>query len=96
MGSPNKAFQPFDHTERKIVCIFLPGDEAGMLDFMVWPWFERLPLVYKLSVDAHPNLTNWINLMQNEPAVKETALSTENHLKFYEGYRNGQADYDFI
>ncbi|XP_028411102.1 glutathione S-transferase omega-1-like [Dendronephthya gigantea] len=75
---------------------FFGGDEAGMLDFMVWPWFERLPLFYTLSVDTHPNLTNWVNLMQNEPAVKETALSTENHLKFYEGYKNGQPDYDFL
>jgi glutathione S-transferase len=66
-----------------------------MLDFMVWPWFERLPVVYPLSADVHPNLTNWFNLMHKEPAVKETAFSKEIHLKFYEGYLNAKPVYDF-
>ena len=66
-----------------------------MLDFMVWPWFERLPLVYTLSAEVHPNLANWFNLMLQEPAIKETACSKETHLKFYEGYLNSKPVYDF-
>ena len=67
-----------------------------MLDYMVWPWFERLPLMHTLSADVHPNLTSWFNLMQNDSAVKETVISEENHAKFYEGYKNGHADYDIV
>jgi glutathione S-transferase len=74
----------------------MTGDEAGMLDYMIWPWFERLPTMYTLSADTYPNLTDWFNRMQHEPAVKETLISKENHLKFYHGYRTGQVDYDFI
>lgn len=82
---------------RQSNCIrdFLSGNEAGMLDFMVWPWFERLPMVYSLSAELHPNLANWLNLMHQEPAIKETARSKEDHLKFYEGYLNSKPVYDF-
>ena len=76
--------------------IFNPGGEAGMIDYMIWPWFERLPMLHTLSADAHPNLTNWFNLMQNDPAIKEIMISKENYLKFYEGYKSGKTDYDFI
>ena len=63
---------------------------------MIWPWFERLPIMHTLSADAHPNLTNWFNLMKDDLAVKEIEISLENYLKFYEGYRNDYLDYDFI
>ena len=75
---------------------YFAGSEAGMLDYMMWPWFERLPMILTLSADVHPNLTNWYNLMQNDPAVKETMISKENYLKFYDGYKKGQVDYDFV
>ena len=74
---------------------YFGGNEVGMLDFMLWPWIERLPTVCPLSAEVHPNLTNWFNLMQLDPAVKETAFSKEMHLKFYEGYLNAKPVYDF-
>ncbi|XP_028413579.1 glutathione S-transferase omega-1-like [Dendronephthya gigantea] len=73
---------------------YFGGNQAGMLDFMVWPWFERLPTIYSLSADAYPCLANWFNLMQNEPGIKETAFSKEKHLKFYEGYLTGKLEYE--
>lgn len=72
------------------------GDEAGMIDFMLWPWFERLPIWYPLSADVHPNLTNWVNLMKDETAVKERALPLDKYRQFYEGYIKGHLDYDMV
>jgi hypothetical protein len=63
---------------------------------MMWPWFERLPMMHALSADVHPNLTSWVNLMLNDAAVKETLISKENYLKFYDGYKKGQVDYDIV
>lgn len=71
------------------------GNQVGMADYMIWPWFERTPAVYSLSADQHPNLSNWFNLMKNDTAVKATQHSTETHSKFYEGYLSGKAQYDF-
>ena len=75
---------------------FCTGDKVGMVDYMVWPWFERLPVMYTLSADLHPNLTNWCKLMYDDPAVKETSSSKELYMKFFDAYLGpGKTLFDF-
>ena len=67
-----------------------------MVDYMIWPFFERLPMVYELSSEMHPHLVNWYNKMTNVPSVKKIALPVEVYKKFYEAYNKGQANYDIV
>jgi len=38
-------------TNQQFVCI---GQAPGMLDYMMWPWIERLPVIHKLYGNKFP------------------------------------------
>uniref|UniRef100_A0A1B6KGV6 Glutathione transferase n=1 Tax=Graphocephala atropunctata TaxID=36148 RepID=A0A1B6KGV6_9HEMI len=68
---------------------YFAGQEPGMLDYMIWPWFERLAaleLIYGeqfcLSQDKLKSLTTWTNAMKEDKAVKEYYLQPEVHAKY--------------
>ena len=73
----------------------LSGDQPSMIDYMLWPFFERLPMLYDLSAEIHPNLSNWCNKMHCIPAVKKESLPADVYKRFYDGYFKGHAEYDF-
>ncbi|XP_029962779.1 glutathione S-transferase omega-1-like [Salarias fasciatus] len=75
---------------------FFGGDSITMIDYMMWPWFERLEVFdVKQCVDNAPELKKWTERMLEDPAVKATAHSLENHKIFYKSYAAGTPDYDF-
>ncbi|XP_021964953.1 pyrimidodiazepine synthase [Folsomia candida] len=102
-----KGLSPFEKELEKRGTTFFGGNDApGMLDYMIWPWIERVP-VMKLSTDPdifdfetakkdNPNLESWRNAMKEDDAVKQYYLSAENHLKFIKSFLVGKADYDFL
>lgn len=71
------------------------GDQLAMIDFMLWPWFERFSLISQkvptltLSDNSNPKLYAWIKVMMQQPAVKETYFDPETHSKFYQLYLEG-------
>lgn len=85
---------------------FFGGDnEPGMLDYMIWPWFERFPTLkvlfpnlydYENGKQEHPRLESWRKAMKEDPAVKEYYLSTEVHIKFVQSYMEGSPNYDIL
>ena len=64
-----------------------------MVDYHLWPWFERLAAKPELLA-PYPKLKGWVSEMQKLPAVQATCFSPELHLKFIESYLNGSPDYD--
>merc|ERR1711973_924762 len=77
------------------------GDKPGMLDFMIWPWMERLPafpIITKGLIsnpcEKFPKLTEWWADMEKDEAVQESFLAPEIHAKFVHGYFMGSPDYD--
>ena len=80
--------------EKHDAYISVVGDRPAMVDYMIWPFFERLPVVYEISAELHPKLTTWCNKMRDLPAVKKLAISNESFKKFYAGYATGNVDYD--
>lgn len=50
-GSPDdlvelsKALDAFEVELKKRNSVFFGGNDAGMLDYMIWPWIERIPLL---------------------------------------------------
>ncbi|KAG7163320.1 pyrimidodiazepine synthase-like [Homarus americanus] len=80
---------------------FYAGDKPGMLDYMIWPWAERLPVAQELigdadllSQDRFPKMLSWMSIMKEDPAVKTTYISPEGHLKYLKTRDGGCPDYD--
>jgi len=80
---------------------FYGGEEPGMLDYMIWPWMERLPAfpivtngLVNNPCDTFPNLAKWWTSMEKDDAVQESFLTPEIHAKFVHGYFAGNPEYD--
>ncbi len=79
---------------------FFKGTKEGMVDYMIWPWFERFPVLkdfgnFEFDCKKFPKLAAWIERMKQLPAVQEVIIKPETYLKFFQGYLAGSVDYDF-
>ncbi|XP_068696183.1 glutathione S-transferase omega-1-like [Montipora foliosa] len=72
------------------------GDEPGMGDYLIWPWFERLQAMQPDTLSQYPATQAWCSAMMELPAVKDCKHSKENHLKFWEKYGAGDPDSQLI
>lgn len=47
-----KGLKPFEDELKRRATVFFGGSEKpGMLDYMIWPWFERIPAIKKKMPD---------------------------------------------
>nr|AYN44538.1 glutathione S-transferase O1 [Brachionus koreanus] len=88
-----------EYYEKKFENNYLGGDKPAFVDYMVWPWIERLEfLKQKKNLDLNetrfPKLLAYIERMKQVPAVKETILSVEVYDKFFKSYSGDEPDYD--
>ncbi|XP_034754492.1 glutathione S-transferase omega-1-like [Etheostoma cragini] len=75
---------------------FFGGDSITMIDYMMWPWFERLDVFeLKHCLDSTPELKKWTERMLDDMAVKATMHSVDNHKAFYKAYVEGKPNYDY-
>uniref|UniRef100_H3D718 Glutathione S-transferase omega n=2 Tax=Tetraodon nigroviridis TaxID=99883 RepID=H3D718_TETNG len=75
---------------------YFGGDSITMIDYMMWPWFERMEVFgLKCCLDNAPELTKWTERMREDPAVKATSHSPDTHRAFYKTYTDGKPDYDY-
>ncbi|XP_009067835.1 PREDICTED: glutathione S-transferase omega-1 isoform X2 [Acanthisitta chloris] len=67
--------------------VFYGGNSISMLDYMIWPWFERLePFQVKDALNHAPKLQRWMKAMKEDPAVKATMTDPQiykNYLQLY-------------
>lgn len=80
---------------------FFAGAQPGMIDYMLWPWFERLPLLndagYCFNCDGRfPRLASWIQAMEANEHVQRIKVPIESTKKFMDGFRQGKPDYDLV
>jgi len=81
---------------------FFGGSKPGMVDWMVWPWYERfaclLDLDSSFSFPTGTTLDAWIKSMWNTEPVKRYGLSKELHAEFYAEYRKPEknCNYDLL
>lgn len=75
---------------------FFGGDSITMIDYMMWPWFERLE-VFELNhcLDSTPELKKWTEGMLEDPAVKATIHSADTYKGYYKSYTDGKPDFDY-
>ena len=71
-----------------------------MVDFHIWPWFERMELMRDLAgvnpwpQNRYPKLNAWVKIMKQLPAVRATYLEPALHARFFSSFAAGLPDYD--
>ncbi|KAK9499519.1 hypothetical protein O3M35_002542 [Rhynocoris fuscipes] len=82
---------------------FFSGDMPGMVDYMIWPWCERLEMIrllggdqFKVPKDRFQRMWDWSKAMLEDEAVKKHYATPEQHTKYFQSYRAGAPDFDNI
>jgi len=90
---------------RRQTTFFGGSDSPGWLDYMIWPWMERIniyPMVFKDELKlAYPSskfplLNAWMDKMKEDPAVLEYILDDETHATFVRTIVSGAPNYDLL
>ncbi|CAB1312667.1 unnamed protein product [Coregonus sp. 'balchen'] len=75
---------------------FFGGNAITMIDYMMWPWFERLEIFeLKHCLVSTPELKKWTEHMSDDQTVKATMFPTETYKAFYKTYVDGKPNYDY-
>ncbi|KAM8859668.1 glutathione S-transferase omega-1-like [Spinachia spinachia] len=75
---------------------FFGGDSVTMIDYMMWPWFERLECFeLKRCLDSTPELKKWTARMLDDAAVKATMHSQDTFKAFYASRVEGKPNFDY-
>ncbi|XP_074089872.1 glutathione S-transferase omega-1-like [Macrotis lagotis] len=72
---------------------FFGGNSISMIDYLMWPWFERLePYEIADCVDHTPALKQWVTTMQKDPTVKELLIDVKTYKGFFDLYFKNNPD----
>jgi len=87
--------------EKLLQGAYFAGANPGYVDYMVWPWVERLSAAEILSEshlsitsDKYPKLAAYIDHMRSLPEIKAFLLSGSTHVKFIKSRLEGKVNYD--
>ncbi|KAH8286483.1 hypothetical protein KR054_009853, partial [Drosophila jambulina] len=80
---------------------YFAGQTIGIVDYMIWPWFERFPSMkinteqkYELDANRFAKLLKWRDLVAQDEAVRKTALDVQLHAEFQKSKTLGKPQYD--
>jgi glutathione S-transferase len=81
---------------------FFGGKNPGMVDYMIWPWFERLDAINPYShgtfvipfESKFPTLAKWKSLMIADKAVAPYYITPEKHAEHFTKRKAGLPAYD--
>jgi len=94
-----------EHRLTKLKTKFFHGDShPGMLDYFLWPWFERIDaysLVFPgegLDYPSHRfrHITAWMDRMKEERSVAPYLIDRDTHAAFVASMQSGNPDYDMM
>ncbi|KAG8435306.1 hypothetical protein GDO86_013312 [Hymenochirus boettgeri] len=83
----------FDEVLAKKKSPFFGGNEVSMIDYMMWPFFERFSVFEVmdcLNKTLHVNM--WYELMMQDPAVQAECTHPEVLLGFFKLYTQGNPE----
>ncbi|XP_019615075.1 PREDICTED: glutathione S-transferase omega-1-like [Branchiostoma belcheri] len=88
-----------EYIESALTQPFFSGDDVGALDYNLWPWFERVPMLkaragVQMSAEKLPKLTAWMERMSDLPEVKACSFSPEIHDRYGKTLLAGRSEYD--
>ncbi|XP_032168802.1 glutathione S-transferase omega-1 [Mustela erminea] len=66
---------------------FFGGNSLSMIDYLIWPWFERMEILeLNDCVDHTPKLKLWMAAMRKDPAVSALFVEPKVHRGFLNLY----------
>ncbi|XP_073402608.1 glutathione S-transferase omega-1-like isoform X2 [Dendrobates tinctorius] len=72
---------------------YFGGESVSMIDYMIWPWFERFIIFDVLEfLEKTPRVNAWYELMLQDQAVKDTFTEPEVLIGFYKLYSQNNLD----
>ncbi|XP_008843928.1 glutathione S-transferase omega-1 [Nannospalax galili] len=73
-----KEFSKLEEVLTKKKTTFFGGNTLSMIDYLMWPWFQRLELLELTEYITHtPKLKLWVAAMQKDPAVSALLLDAK-------------------
>ena len=72
------------------------GGNPSMADYLMWPWMERLYMLYTGNLSKFPVLSAWCAVMSDLPAIKDDSYPAEWHKEFFESYCTGNPESQLI
>lgn len=96
----------FENELRRRGTLFFCGNDApGMLDYMFWPWMERIPTLkilypklydFDAARERNNALEKWRQAMKNDAAVKAYFITPEQHVQFVKSHLDGTPNYEIL
>jgi len=92
-------------SERGKEGFFSGNNVPGFLDYMIWPWFERLDAFgesynkepgLQYPREKFPVLSGWMERMMEDKAVKDYHLDTATHAQFLASMGSGSPNYNLL
>jgi len=86
--------------EEELCGTYFGGTGPSMLDYEIWPFFERFPMLTKLHgvdplpEDKFPKLSKWVEAMMQLPAVKQLYHDPDRYVAWSKSRDDGNPDYD--
>ncbi|KAM4852435.1 glutathione S-transferase omega-1-like [Thomomys bottae] len=78
----HKEFSKLDQVLTDKKTTFFGGNSISMIDYLIWPWFERLEVLELTECVSHTQLKLWMTAMRKDPTV--STISTDP--KIYGGF----------
>ncbi|XP_068220330.1 pyrimidodiazepine synthase-like isoform X2 [Palaemon carinicauda] len=75
---------------------FFGGEKPGMLDYMIWPWAERICVLQEISGDVflteerYPTIISWTSSMCEDPVIKAVIIPAQVYKHYWQTF-----EYDF-
>ncbi|KAH8286481.1 hypothetical protein KR054_009851, partial [Drosophila jambulina] len=97
------ALDIFEQELTKRGTAFFGGNKPGFVDYMIWPWLERLAVIefvlkdtYNFDEKRFPKVAKLIALLKEDEAVKAFYATPEQHQEFWRTRKAGNASYDLL
>lgn len=96
----NEIYKILDGYEKSLTEDYYGGKQPGIVDLMIWPWFERFESLKSLTNNEMDKerffkMLRWITRMKNQSAVKATKVKKEYMIEYYKASLvNQEPDYD--
>ncbi|GBP19008.1 Pyrimidodiazepine synthase [Eumeta japonica] len=95
----NAYFKALTYTQEQLKkrgTTFLSGNEPGYVDYMIWPWiekmlaFQKVDARFKFDTPSYELLTKYAQKMIEDSTVNQYAVSDEIYLEAMDGYKSGK------
>ncbi|XP_072477770.1 glutathione S-transferase omega-1-like isoform X2 [Notamacropus eugenii] len=88
-----KEFSKLEEVLTRQKTTFFGGNSVSMIDYLIWPWFERLETYEIADCVAHtPALKLWVAAMKKDPTVEAVLTDVKTYNGFFDLYFQNSPD----